>query len=38
MCKCPSILIVEDDEFVRIINKTIIKEQGFEIKDTMNGK
>ena len=37
-CGCPSVLIVEDDEFVRIINRTILVQLGFEVKDVTNGK
>ena len=37
-CKCPSILIVEDDEFIRIVTKTIITQLGFEVKDVWNGQ
>lgn len=37
-CNCPSVLMVEDDEFVRLLNKTTIKELGFEFKEAHNGR
>lgn len=30
--------MVEDDEFVRLLNKTTIKELGFEFKEAHNGR
>jgi hypothetical protein len=28
---------VEDDEFIRIITKTMLKQQGFEVKEVCHG-
>ena len=36
-CNCASILIVEDDEFIRIITKAMLLPLGFEIQDVGNG-
>lgn len=36
-CECPSILIVEDDEFIKIITKTILMGVKFEVHDVGNG-
>ena len=37
-CNCPSILIVEDDEFIKIITKTMLIELEFEVFDVGNGQ
>jgi len=36
-CKCPSILIVEDDEFIRVLTKTMVMKLGFDVKDVGHG-
>ena len=36
-CRCPSILIVEDDEFIKIITKAMLLNLGFDIQDVGNG-
>ena len=37
-CGCESILIVEDDEFIRVLTKTFLEQFGFRVKEEGNGK
>eukprot|EP00347_Sterkiella_histriomuscorum_P000102 403377173 len=37
-CECPSILIVEDDEFIKIITKTMLMSVKFQVHDVGNGQ
>ena len=37
-CQCPSILIAEDDEFIKIITKTMLMSVKLEVHDVGNGQ
>jgi len=36
-CHCPSVLIAEDDDFIRLVNKTVLLQLGIYSFDVGNG-
>lgn len=36
-CNCPTVLIAEDDDFIRLVNKMTFMQLGFEVMDVGNG-